>query len=110
MRRSTAIIAAASLALVALASTASASSPWDGCPVGPVGAGGSSIAGWEFIDEADLADAVEAAGFDPAEVSLVFAKEDRNEDGTLCVMVQTLPNDASGSDTWFVTKDNNARR
>ena len=43
------------------------------------------------MDEATLADAIEASGFDPAEASLIFAQQDRNDDGTLCVMVQVLP-------------------
>ncbi len=52
---------------------------------------------------------LDAAGFDPAEAELVYAAGDKNGDGQLCVTAQVLPNDAWGSDTWFVWHDNNAR-
>lgn len=40
---------------------------------------------------------------------MFFATEDKNRDEVLCDMKQILPNDASGSDTWFVSHDNDAR-
>lgn len=109
MGRVYAILVVVALIVVMTATGAIAASPYAGCSVGPSGSGGSTISGWELMDEATLADAIEASGFDPAEASLIFAKEDKNDDGLLCVMVQVLPNDASGSDTWFVPHDNNAR-
>ena len=109
MGRLSAILALVVLVVLVMATGALAASPYAGCSVGPSGVGGTTIGGWEFMDEAALADAIEASGFDPAEASLIFAKQEKNDDGTLCVMVQVLPNDASGSDTWFVSHDNNAR-
>ncbi|HSL26010.1 MAG TPA: hypothetical protein VLA54_06965 [Acidimicrobiia bacterium] len=108
MRRVSAVLALVSLAMILMATGVSAESPYAGCPVGP-GEGGSTIGSWQLLDEATVADELEAAGFDPAEAALVFAKEDKNADGWLCVMTQLLPNEASGSDTWFVSHDNNAR-
>lgn len=105
----TTIFGLAGIALLVMATAAFAASPYAGCSVGPGPAGGSTIEAWQLMNEQTLADAVEASGFDPAEAALIFAKEDKNNDGNLCVMVQVLPNDASGSDTWFVSHDNNAR-
>jgi hypothetical protein len=109
MERMTAILSLVSLAMLVMATGALAASPYAGCPVGPGAGGGSTIGAWQVMDEPTLADAIEACGFEPAEAALIFAKEDKNNDGRLCVMVQVLPNDASGSDTWFVPHDNNAR-
>ena len=109
MRRLTLAIALGALVTVMFAGTAWAASPHRGCSVGPVNAGNSTIGAWELMDETTLAAATEASGFDPEIVADIFAKEDRNGDGLLCVMTQVLPNDASGSDTWFVSHDNNAR-
>ncbi|MDP8904080.1 MAG: hypothetical protein M3N29_01975 [Chloroflexota bacterium] len=102
-------IALAGLVATLMATGASAASPHTGCPVGPGGAGGSTIAAWQPMNETTLAAAIAGAGFDPTEAAAVFEAGDRNHDGLLCVLVQTLPNDASGSDTWFVSKDNNVR-
>ena len=109
MRRLIAILVVVGLIMVVLATGALAASPYAGCPVGPSGTGGSTIGGWELWDEVTTADALVAGGLDPAEASLVFEEVDKNNDGLLCVMVQVLPNDASGFDTWFVYHDNNAR-
>ncbi len=109
MRRLIAILVVVGIVMVVLATGALAASPYAGCSVGPSGTGGSTIGGWELWDEATLGDAQVAAGFDLEGYSAEFDKQDNNNDGTLCVMVQVLPNDASGSDTWFVTHDNNAR-
>jgi hypothetical protein len=109
MRRLIAILVVVGLMMVVLATGALAASPNAGCPVGPSGTGGSNNEAWVLWDEATLADAAEAAGHDPAEASLEFGQFNKNNDDLLCVMVQVLPNDASGADTWFVTHDNNAR-
>lgn len=108
MGRVSAIFVMMAFLVVIIATGALAASPYAGCSVGPSGSGGSTIGGWQLMDEATLADGLEASGFDPAEASLIFAKEDKNDDGLLCVIVQMLPNAASGSDTWFVSHDNNA--
>ena len=96
------------LALV-IAPAAWADFPWRGCPVGPQDEGGSTIGEWHLWTEVTFAEELEAAGFDPEDAAAVFAKENKNRDAYLCVMTQNLPNDASGSDTWFVSHDNNAR-
>lgn len=31
---------------------------------------------------------------------------DKNGDGFVCTMTQSLPNDANGSDTWYLSEDN----
>ncbi len=55
-----------------------------------------------------LRSAIAATGGDPAQADGEFARFDRNDDGLLCTMTQVLPNDASGNDTWFVSRDNNS--
>lgn len=109
MRRLTAIVVVVGLVMVVLATGALAKSPYAGCPVGPSGTGGSTIGGWELWDEGTVVAALVAGGMDPAEAPLFFEEADKNNDGSLCVMVQVLPNDASGSDTWHLYLDNNAR-
>lgn len=109
MGRRTAVFGLVTLATMTLSTGALASSPYRGCSVGPGPNGESTIGAWELMDEETLADGIAASGFDPAEAAVIFAKEDKNDDGQLCVMVQVLPNDASGSDIWFVPHDNNAR-
>jgi hypothetical protein len=109
MRRVVLGLVVGALVSTIFAGAAMAASPYRGCSVGPVGAGSSTIGSWDLMDEEALAAATAASGFDPGIVADIFAKEDRNGDGFLCVMTQILPNDASGSDTWFVSHDNNAR-
>jgi hypothetical protein len=89
------------------ATAALAAPPHDGCPAGPSG-GGSTIGAWEPMTPAMLVAAIIASGGDPAGAEAEFARHDRNDDKILCVMTQVLPNDASGNDTWFVTRDNNS--
>ena len=55
---------------------------------------------------AELRAAIAATGGDPAQADGEFAHSDRNGDRVLCTMTQVLPNDASGFDTWFVSRDN----
>ncbi len=109
MRRLTFVLALASMGVMVFAGSATAASPHAGCSVGPVDAGNSTIGSWVLMDEEDLAAGLDAAGFNPDEAAEIFAKEDKNGDGLLCVMTQVLPNDSSGSDTWFVSHDNTAR-
>lgn len=101
------------LACVAVAFTAGAvlavGRPTAGCPVGPADTGTATIAAWEAWDSATFAAALEDAGFSSADAGAVYDKEDKNDDGILCVEVQELPNDASGSDIWFVSKDNTSQ-
>jgi hypothetical protein len=105
----TTVLAAMSLANVISAAGASAASPFAGCPVGPTSAGGSTIGAWQLMDEATLGAALLAAGVDPANAAPILARDDKNGDGRICVMTQLLPNDASGSEVWFVSHDNDAR-
>ena len=107
MRRLIVIVVSVCLAMTVLVTGALAAPPHRGCPVGPASAGSSTIGAWELMDQATLADAIEASGFDPAEAEVIVAKNDRNSDGLICVMTQLLPNTASGSDTWFIGIDNN---
>ena len=79
----------------------------ESCPVGAGQTGTATIGAWEAMDETTLAAAMQAAGGDPSQAAAEFAKYDRNGDDYLCVMTQVLPNDASGFDTWFVSRDNN---
>ena len=109
MRRLIVSFAFVVTAALAMASGAFARSPYAGCSVGPVDAGGSTIGSWELLDEAALASALETAGYDPAFASSEFEVNDKNGDGLLCTMTQVLPNDASGNTTFFVSHDNNAR-
>ena len=90
------------------ATAALAGPPHDGCPARPSGVGGSTIGAWELTTLAELRAAIAATGGDPAQADGEFARSDRNDDGLLCTMTQVLPNDASGNDTWFVSRDNNA--
>ena len=41
-----------------------------------------------------------------ARATATFAFCDKNGDNYACVMTQSLPNDANGSDTWFLVEDN----
>jgi len=107
MRQATAILALATLVVVISSASALASPPHTGCPVGPSDTGTATIGPWEQWNEPTLAAAMAAAGGDPADAVGIFAKNDRNRDGLLCVMTQVLPNDASGSTTFFVPRDNN---
>lgn len=109
MRRVAVTFALVVTAALATAGGAFAASPYSGCSVGPVGAGGSTIGSWELFDESALATALETAGYDPAFTAGEFESNDKNGDGLLCVMTQVLPNDASGNTTFFVSHDNNAR-
>ena len=105
-------ILSAVLGLVMVAASGSAalaSPPHAGCGVGPNDAGPSAINGWQLWDEPTLAGEIEASfGNGAASAAMIFASEDRNGDGMLCVMKQVLPNDASGATTWFVSADNTA--
>ncbi len=105
------VVVAAAVGITAMAvfSVGAGAAPThDACPVGPGQTGTSTIGEWEKMDEATLAAAIEEGGGDPTQAAGEFAKRDRNGDGYLCVMTQVLPNDASGFDTWFVSRDNNA--
>ena len=107
MRRLTAVVVLVGLAMTMLATGALAASPFRGCPVGPGFNGGSTIGPWQLIDQPTLADALEDSGLDPAGAEVLLANSDKNGDGLICVMIQTLPNSASGGDTFFVNRDNN---
>jgi hypothetical protein len=56
----------------------------------------------------ELANAIAETGGDPAQAEGEFALHDRDGDGVICTMTQVLPNDASGADTWFVSRDDTA--
>ena len=99
-------LAAAVLATFLTAGAALAAPPHSGCPAGPSGAGRSTIGMWELMTVEDLAAAIEATGGDPAQAEQEFALHNRNGDELICTMTQVLPNDASGSDIWFVSRDN----
>ena len=89
--------------------TAALAAPlYNGCPVGPFGGGSSTIGAWEPMTLEDLAGAIEETGGDPAQAEGEFARHNRNGDGFICTLTQILPNDASGADTWFVSRDNTA--
>jgi len=110
MKRLYSSLALACVLSLALLPAAAASPPNLGCARGPGHAGNTSIGAWESWDQATYAAAIDATVGGGAETAaLTFAKEDRNGDGFLCVMTQTLPNDASGSSIWFVSHDNVAR-
>ena len=91
---------------LATATAALAAPPHRGCPVGPSGVGGSTIGAWERMTLAELRDAIALTGGDPAQADVEFARHNRNDDEFVCTMIQVLPNDASGADTWFVSRDN----
>lgn len=108
MRRLFVALALMSLVLATTGGAASAA-PRAGCPVGPKETGTASIGAFELLDLQEFVAIHEAAGFDAASTTDVFEGVDKNDDGLACVMTQVLPNDASGSDTWFVSMDNVAR-
>lgn len=111
MRRGILSVVLGLLFTAAFAPGALAAPPNRACGVGPDGAGNSTIGEWQLWDEATLAAGLADHFGLPAQVAAdVFDAEDKNNDGLLCVLVQVLPNDASGSDTWFVSHDNNAKK
>ena len=65
-----------------------------------------TIGAWDEWNQPTLEAFMAAAGGNPAEAADVFAFNDRNHDGLLCVMTQVLPNDASGFTTFFIPRDN----
>ena len=93
-----------------IASSALAARPIGGCPAGPRETGTADISGWELMTEAAVEGAALAAGAPPGTASAEFAKVNKNDDLVVCVMKQVLPNDASGSTTWFVFQDNTSQR
>lgn len=103
VRRPHASVLIATLALFLLAAPALAAKPIAGCPTGPGDTGTADITAWQLWDQATFEAAVIATGGDPTGV---YDEGDKNGDGKLCILVQVLPNDASGNDTWFVSKDN----
>ena len=96
----------ASIAVLLTAATALAAPPHFGCPVGPTGSGNSTIGHWQRMDSALHTSLIVASGGSAAEAEAEFAHYNRNADGFICTMIQILPNDASGADTWFVSRDN----
>ena len=106
MRTLIAIVSAITMA-VTLTTAVLAAPPHRGCPVGADYAGGSTIGAWRLMDQAEFAAAIAAEGYDPAIAASYFAAGDKNDDGKLCVMPQTLPNEASGDDTYWLLHDNN---
>ncbi len=118
MKRNFLYVVLGLLIVVALAPGALAAPPNDGCGVGPGEAGNSTIGAWELWDQATLAtNLVELQGFDE-DVAEVVAEEEfeawdrnvENGDGLMCFMIQRLPNDATGQDTWFIFVDNTAKK
>ena len=112
MKRLWLLLLTMGLLSVASVPTALAAPPHSGCGQGPGEGTGSANGAWELWDE-EIYDAAllefsdgEDPGFTAADV---FAEDDRNRDGHLCVMIQMLPNDASGSDVYFLAHDNTAR-
>ena len=93
--------------MLGTATAAMAAPPHVGCPVGPTG-GGSTIGAWELLTLEMLETATAETGGDPAQAEAEFTKANRNGDEFVCTMTQILPNDASGFDTWFITRDNTA--
>ena len=100
-------LALLSVLMLGTATAALAAPPHVGCPVGP-SRGGSTIGPWEPMTIEMLESAIAATGGDPAQAEGEFALHNRNGDEIICTITQILPNDASGSDTWFVSRDNTA--
>ena len=99
------------LTLAIPATAASGSPATQGLSCWPTEAGGSTIGPWvPMTGRQELALAISQTGGDPAQAVAEFARNDRNDDGLVCTMTQVLPNDASGNDTWFVSRDNIAGR
>ncbi len=114
MRRIVVSMVIMALGVMGSAATAFGVPPYVACGVGPGGAGATAIGAWEIWAQGDYAWQLEMTGFADAAAAAaiaadVYAKEDRNGDGWLCVMKQRLPNDASGFDTWLVSHDNTAK-
>jgi hypothetical protein len=95
-------------AMAGLAVGASAAPPHNACAIGPGGSGNTGNSAWQLTDEPTLGAAIEAAGGGADDVAAIFVANDKNGDELLCVLTQTLPNDASGAETFFVFHDNTA--
>ena len=99
-----AVVAVATMAW--LAAAAGAAPPHDECAVGP--ASNTVNSAWQLTDEPTLDAAIEAAGGGADDAAALFDANDNNGDELLCVLTQTLPNDASGFVTFFLVHDNHA--
>jgi len=73
------------------------------CPTGPGDTNSEIITGWELITQEQLA---ERYGGNEAAAQATFDFCDRDGDGLICTMTQHLPNDANGSDLWYLSEDN----
>ncbi|MEJ2487369.1 MAG: hypothetical protein P8Y68_16715 [Anaerolineales bacterium] len=115
MKRTIAIFAVAIAAgfLLAMASPAhadNAGAPAAGCQPG---AGNDLMGSWQLLSLEEYAQLlVEKSKSAPsyeqalARATATYAFCDKNGDNYACVMTQNLPNDANGSDTWFLIEDN----
>ena len=79
------------------------------------GADNTRVGPWEEWDAADVEELLRDLAADRPDITeqMILARlaaimgfNDHNGDGLLCVMVHYLPNDASGTDTWWSLQDN----
>lgn len=61
---------------------------------------------WELLDVERLTELYGGTEGARAAAERTFAKCDHNRDDLACTKTQNLPNDSSGSDTWFLSEDN----
>lgn len=103
-------IAASMLLATAFPAQADSSVPLADCQPG---AGNDLMSNWELMSLEQYAQyLVDNSKANPtyeqalARATATYAFCDKNGDNYACVMTQYLPNDANGSDTWFLIEDN----
>ena len=106
------LIIALTILLVAVSpvSAANGTTPSTGCQPG---AGNDLMGSWQLLSLEEYAQLlVEKSKSNPSyeealkRATATYAFCDKNGDNYACVMTQHLPNDANGSDTWFLIEDN----
>ncbi len=87
-----------------------AGAPVAGCQPG---AGNDLMSNWQLLSLEEYAQLlVDSSKSEPTwdqaldRATATYAFCDKNGDNYACVMTQHLPNDANGSDTWFLIEDN----
>lgn len=98
------------LVAVSPVSAANGAAPTAGCQPG---AGNDLMGSWQLLSLEEYAlllveKSKSAPSYEEAlqRATATYAFCDKNGDNYACVMTQNLPNDANGSDTWFLIEDN----
>ncbi len=111
MKKFLAVALAATLLLATATPSFAANGAASGAGCQP-GADNDNIEGWRLLSLEEFAEfLVEEFDYPSYEVALERAQKtyafcDHNGDNYTCAMVQNLPNDASGSNHWWLVEDN----